>query len=146
MTHLTLNAQLRSESDAQAIENLLRKGWAEAPKPAHNAATQHAPQWVAGAWIVRDKTAAELQAEKEMRIPPITNAQMRKWLNRQKKMDSVKAIINGITDPDAKLDAQVDFEYQTAVRRYAPLTVAVGQALGLTEAQLDAAFEEARNL
>ena len=31
--------------------------------PAHDAATQHAPEWVSGVWVVRDKTLEELAAD-----------------------------------------------------------------------------------
>lgn len=46
-TYLTLDGQLRAETDAEAIANLLRKGWQAAPeKPSDSA------QWENGAWVV----------------------------------------------------------------------------------------------
>lgn len=46
-TYLTLDGQLRAETDAEAIANLLRKGWQTAPeKPSDSA------QWENGAWVV----------------------------------------------------------------------------------------------
>lgn len=46
-TYLTLDGQLRAETDAEAIANLLRKGWQAAPeKPSDRA------QWENGAWVV----------------------------------------------------------------------------------------------
>ncbi len=37
--------------------------WAEQPpEPAHDPATQHAPEWADGAWVVRDLTEGELAA------------------------------------------------------------------------------------
>jgi hypothetical protein len=63
MTYLTLNTQLRSETNAETIANLIRKGWQETTPPSYDPATQRAPEWVDGAWVVRDKTAQELAAE-----------------------------------------------------------------------------------
>lgn len=46
MTYLFLNSQLRAEDDPTVIENLLRKGWQEAPpKPDPNAT------WDGSTWI-----------------------------------------------------------------------------------------------
>jgi hypothetical protein len=45
-TYLTLNNQLRTETDSTTIANLLRKGWEYAPdKPSNNAVWQDG-QWV----------------------------------------------------------------------------------------------------
>lgn len=59
---LTYQQQLRSESDAVVIANLQRKGWVETVPPIYDATTQHAPEWINGAWVVRDKTAEEIAA------------------------------------------------------------------------------------
>ena len=46
-TYLTLDGQLRAETDAEVISNLRRKGWQDAPaKPSNDA------QWQDGAWVV----------------------------------------------------------------------------------------------
>ena len=46
-TYLILDGQLRSETDAEVIANLKRKGWQDAPaKPSDDAV------WQDGAWIV----------------------------------------------------------------------------------------------
>lgn len=59
---LTYQKQLRSESDAAVIANLQRKGWVETVPPSYDATTQHAPEWINGEWVVRDKTAEEIAA------------------------------------------------------------------------------------
>ena len=59
---LTYQQQLRSESDPVVIANLQRKGWVETVPSSYEAATQHAPEWVNGDWVVRDKTAEEIAA------------------------------------------------------------------------------------
>ena len=46
-TYLTLDGQLRAETDAEVIANLKRKGWQDAPaKPSDDAS------WQNGAWVV----------------------------------------------------------------------------------------------
>ncbi|MBU6183307.1 MAG: hypothetical protein KGR46_10925 [Verrucomicrobia bacterium] len=50
-TYLTLDKQLRSETDAAIIANLERKGWVPAPQPAYDPVTQQC-EWVDGAWVV----------------------------------------------------------------------------------------------
>jgi hypothetical protein len=59
---LTFQGHLRTETDAERIANLQRKGWGETVQPEYNAATQHAPEWIEGAWVVRDLTPEELAA------------------------------------------------------------------------------------
>lgn len=46
-TYLTLDGQLRAETDAEAIANLLRKGWQTAQEKPRDSA-----QWENGAWVV----------------------------------------------------------------------------------------------
>jgi hypothetical protein len=53
----------RVPEDKLAIA-LNSKGWQKCPtEPEFNAATQHPPEWVNGAWLVTDKTPEELAAE-----------------------------------------------------------------------------------
>ena len=69
---LTYQKQLRSESDAAVIANLQRKGWVETVPPSYDATTQHAPEWINGAWVVRDKTAEEIAADSAKTWPTKT--------------------------------------------------------------------------
>jgi len=40
------------------------EGWVLRPNPpSHEAATQNAPQWIEGAWVISDKTIEQLAAE-----------------------------------------------------------------------------------
>ena len=76
---LTYQSQLRSESDPAIIANLQRKGWVETVPPSYDAATQHAPEWLNGAWVVRDKTAEEIAAENA--LPDAEKYQVLDWLD-----------------------------------------------------------------
>lgn len=50
-TYLTLDKQLRSETDPEIIANLERKGWTIAPQPPFDPATQQC-EWIDGMWVV----------------------------------------------------------------------------------------------
>lgn len=50
-TYLTLDKQLRAETDPAIIANLERKGWVPAPQPPFDPATQQC-EWVDGSWVV----------------------------------------------------------------------------------------------
>ena len=50
-TYLTLDKQLRSETDPAIIANLERKGWVPAPQPDYDPATQQC-EWIDGMWVV----------------------------------------------------------------------------------------------
>jgi len=52
-TYLTLDCQLRSETDPQTIANLERKGWVETPPPSYDPATEQAPVWENCGWVVK---------------------------------------------------------------------------------------------
>jgi len=73
MIYLTLNHQLRPEMDAEIIANLQRKGWQETTPPTFDPATEHAPEWVDGEWLVRAKTAEELAAEARKIWPTVAD-------------------------------------------------------------------------
>jgi hypothetical protein len=81
MTYLTYQTELRAEEDAATIANLKRKGWAETPPPAYDAATESVT-WQDGAWLKRALTADEIRAAYEAANPPARQFQVRVWLAR----------------------------------------------------------------
>lgn len=54
-------------------------------------------------------------------------------------LDSVQSAIDGLAGAAGKA-AQIEWEYSKEVHRHKSLTLAIGPALGLTDAQLDALF------
>lgn len=61
ITYLTLNGELRAETNTEIIVNLKRKGWQDAPvKPSDDSA------WVAGKWVT----------------PPASSCTAEQWLNQ----------------------------------------------------------------
>jgi hypothetical protein len=52
-TYLTLDCELRSETDADTIANLERKGWVVTVPPAYDPATEQPPVWENCGWVVK---------------------------------------------------------------------------------------------
>ena len=52
-TYLTLDCQLRTETDPQTIANLERKGWVVTVPPSYDPVTQQPPVWENCAWVVK---------------------------------------------------------------------------------------------
>ena len=74
-------------------------------------------------------------------LPPVSPAQGRLALLQSDLLEAVEAWI--ATQPRA---TQIEYESRTEWRRNWPLVIAAGTALGLTEAQLDALFDQAATL
>jgi len=143
---LTYQQQLRNESDPAVIANLQRKGWVETVPPSYDAATQHAPEWVNGEWIVRDKTTEEMAAETA--LPNAENYQIRAWMIRNDlDPDAVPQMISQlVTDAKDQKEALMRWDYAVRVPRNFPLVNAIGAQMGLTPEQIDAAWPSIINL
>jgi hypothetical protein len=76
----------------------------------------------------------------------VTMRQARLALLANGLLDSVDAALAAIPDEQERRAAQIEWEYATEVQRHAPLTLSLGAALGLTDAQLDALFVQAAEL
>ena len=73
-------------------------------------------------------------------IPPITDIQLRAWLFAAGKLEAIQTAINTIPDAQQRFIAQTRFQREKTIRRMDPLTVWCGEQLGMTAAELDAAF------
>jgi hypothetical protein len=77
-------------------------------------------------------------------IVPITRRQLRLWLVRNGVTTlQVETVIAAIQPEQAREEAWIEWQDASSYERTNPLVVQVGQALGLTDAQMDAAFREA---
>lgn len=77
----------------------------------------------------------------------ITARQARLWLVRHGiALANVDAAINSIPDAVTRESVRVEWEYGTEVHRASAWLAALGPALGLDNAKLDAAFREAATL
>lgn len=74
---------------------------------------------------------------------PITRRQLKRWLLAQGLLDQVPTLIAGISDPTVRAEAEIDWADASVFDVTNPLVVSLGGALGLSEAQLHAAWVEA---
>jgi hypothetical protein len=122
---LTYNHQFRSEDDASAIANLMRKGWVEIDPPAN--------------------------PDPEPPPPPIVVSMLSLQLAlvRANLYQVVTALINGIPDATQKLETQIYWAKSPTVDRQHPVVLGLVAALaanGVTETQVDAVFSAAQEL
>ena len=84
------------------------------------------------------------------RVPTVPDSvlplQFRKWLLKAGKLDAVTASIESIADPAERAEAVQSWDYALSIPRRHPLVIEIGQKLGMTDADLDAAFLEAATL
>jgi hypothetical protein len=90
--------------------------------------------------------AVALAAQAHTKTGQVTLRQIRHWLIENGHYATVTGYINGIPDPVTRLKAQTDFQHCSSVERSHPLVGTIGAILGLTQAQVDAAFTEASKL
>ena len=76
-------------------------------------------------------------------VPAITPRQLRLWLVRNgHALSTVTAVINTLPEPQ-KTEAQINWEYAVEFLRTDPLLIQLGQALGITPAQIDQGMRDA---
>ena len=101
-------------------------------------------------WVVVDAAGLEAMreaAESSFVPKSVTARQIRLWLVRQGvSLASVEAAIESIADPVTRDSVRVEWEYAPYVERSHPWLVPLAASLGLTAAQVDAAFREAATL
>jgi hypothetical protein len=80
-------------------------------------------------------------------VAAISARQIRLWLiNHGIPLAAVQAAIDAIPDPSVRDATAVEWEYAPYVERSHPMLMPLGNALGLSEADIDKAFEEAAQL
>jgi len=136
MTFLSYNGQLRAETDADVIANLLRKGWVEAPQPPYDPATETC-QWVDGAWVVAPIV-----------IPVPTQVSM--WALREATIiagekANIEAAMNALPEPD-KWIAWNRWEYKENIVRDSPIILQLQSLLGWTNDFVDSLYKEAASI
>ncbi len=86
-------------------------------------------------------------ATREPSVPDaVQPVQLRTWLLYAGKLDQVDALIDGIPDPMQRAEAKQRWDYTLTIPRTHPMVIMIGQKLGMTDADLDAAFLEAATL
>lgn len=88
-----------------------------------------------------EQTIEELPPAPPPAVPAsVSMRQGRKALASVGLLGAVDAAITSIADPAQRIDAQIEWEYATEIRRESPLIASLGPALGLSEAQIDSLF------
>jgi len=133
--------------EAQLANALNSIGWQQCPpEPEHDAATQHPPTWdrVNANWILRDKTQAEIAAERLTLYPSAESYQVRAWMIRGgMDPDLVPTIIAQVVpDGPQRKEALMRWDYAVRIPRDFPLVNVIGAAMNLTPEQIDAAWPE----
>jgi hypothetical protein len=72
--------------------------------------------------------------------------QLRTWLLYAGKLDMVDTLIASEPDPLKRREAQQRWDYTLTIPRNHPLVVMIGDALGMTDAEMDAAFIQASSI
>lgn len=75
----------------------------------------------------------------------VTMRQARLALHGANKLSTVDAAIDALSEP-ARTAARIEWEYSNDVQRHNGLVAALGPALGLTDAEIDALFRVAAGL
>lgn len=141
---LSYQGKLRNETDAAIIANLKRKGWVDAPKPDFDASTYTA-EWKDGSWVVRALTADEITAARKALFPDVEVWKIKVWLGRNgTDPDTVPAMLDQLfaNNEAAKIEAKTRWTSVPKCPRDHPLVSLLGGHLGLTSAQIDAAWPQ----
>lgn len=94
----------------------------------------------------KDEQEFVVSAEMPAQIPQcVTMRQARLALLQAGKLESVKNVIAAMTGTQGE-SARIEWDYSNEVQRDQPLTIALAQAIGMTEAEMDALFIEAAKL
>ncbi len=72
--------------------------------------------------------------------------QLRTWLLYAGKLDQVDELIDGIPDQMQRAEAKQRWEYTLTIPRTHPMVLMIGQALGMTSAEMDEAFIQAATM
>lgn len=136
ITYLTYDKMLRAEASQDAVNNLLRKGWVEAPQPAFDPETQTC-DWIDGQWVVSPI------------VVPVPN-QVSMWALREAVMElglkpSIDTAINNLPEPQKSI-AWNRWEYKENIVRESPIIAMLQNELGWTDDFVDDLYKMAYNI
>ncbi len=132
-TYLTFECQLRAETDQNAIETLLRKGWIETPQPQYDPNTETCT-WENCQWVVLPIIIPVPQQ--------IAFWAFRVQLKLINKFDNVQNLIDNLPQPNQTI-ISTQWEYGNFLQRTDDLTLLIIQENILTSEQMDDVFKEA---
>jgi hypothetical protein len=133
ITFLTYECQLRAETDPDAVQNLLRKGWVETPQPQYDPSTETCT-WENCQWVVAPIIIPAPQQ--------IAFWAFRVQLKLTDKFDDVQNFINNLPQPNQTV-LSTQWEYGNFLQRNDELTLLIIQENILTSEQMDDIFKQA---
>lgn len=133
ITFLTYECLLRVETDPDAVQNLLRKGWIETPQPQYDPNTETCT-WENCQWIVAPIIIPVPQQ--------IAFWAFRVQLKLMNKFDNVQNLIDNLSEPNQTI-ISTQWEYGNFLQRTDTLTLLIIQENILTSEQMDDVFKEA---
>ena len=125
------------------------------PSPQYDPAThkvvENSPRIVDGEWVkdwdVVELTETEKAEYKKSLVPDsVTTRKGRIALHRAGLLSQVDTAILAIPDESIRTEAKIEWEYAQTIDRDSPFTLLLGNALGLTEDQLDDLFISAKEI
>jgi hypothetical protein len=131
-TFLTLECQLRAETDQNAIETLLRKGWIETPQPQYDPSTETCA-WENCQWVVAPIIIPVPQQ--------IAFWAFRVQLKLINKFDDVQNLIDNLSEPN-KTIISTQWEYGNFLQINDLLTLLIIQNNILTFDEMEDVFKE----
>lgn len=76
----------------------------------------------------------------------LSPTQLRIWLLRAGKLEQVNTLIASDPDPLRRTEKEQRWDYALAIPRSHPLVLEIGEALGMTDEEMDDAFIQAASL
>lgn len=138
-----MSLYIDANGDVREIDASLVAAWMAAGNPKSQGLTllperpSESHHWNGSAWVL------------PVSPPPasVTARQIRLWLvSHGVSLAAVDSAIDGIADHTQREMVRVEWEYAPYVERAHPMLVPLAAALGMDEAQVDAAFREAETL
>ncbi len=145
---------LRQMWENGAKDEVAALGWLPEEKPSYEIdnTTQKISSWEYGIQndkviatpVIVDKLIEEIEAEKQAyrNNLKVSQRKARLVLLQAGVLDQVGTVINSLPEPD-KSAAMIEWEYAVEIKRTNPIVESLGPALGFSDEQLDALFEQA---
>ncbi len=95
---------------------------------------------------ITDAEAVELTKPAPVKVTKVSMRQARLALYQQGKLDTVNEIISLMPIESQRRQAEIEWEFATTVERNSSLVYGIAGGLGMTDADVDALFEQASKL
>lgn len=142
------NGQTRTDPTTFTPEEIAEAGYTAAPNPPE-AGDNQVVNWDSASyqWVVRDLTVEEIESSRSARRAEmvVTPRQARLALLGAGKLADIETAIAALDEP-TKSAVSIEWEYAVSIERSSSWVVAMTQALGMTDEQVDQLFEQAAQI